>query len=681
MSFLSPIFLFALATALLPILYHLVRRVQAKKVQFSSLMFLKMTPKEVVRQRRIQHWLLMALRCGLLALLAFAFARPFIPRENIPFVSQREDRSVVLLVDNSYSMQYGDLFEQARSAARSKLAEAAGNDEFAVIQFAAQTQQLTPLSTDMAVHENVVENVLAPGYHTTDFYQPLRLAEEILESAQHQMRHIVLISDLQLGGWKGAFENWKLDPDITFEVVDLRQESPSNVFVEAFDISEKRSAAGLVHRFNTRLGSEGEAAQAPATLQLSIDGAPVEEAQLAAAATRRSSFQYSAPREGVFQGQIALPGDALPVDDNRYFTFNVEGRPTLLGLGSNRRNASHAVYYLDRAFNQGDQSIYDFTSATATTASRTQLRDVSAVFLSSGNPLEREINGLRDYVASGGSLVISFGTQATIPGFSRLLQALDIGRVEEVVRAVSVQGYDAIIGEVDMRHPIFSVFATSGSGSIFRPRFRRYARVVPDSSASVLGRYDSEDPFLIEQTLGQGKVIVYTSSLSPEWTDLPVGEMFVPFLYQLARYALQTSNDQQLFTVGDPVRLESAAGTTWDVRNPTGDIFKVTMDEAGEGFFENTDLPGHYVAAQGTTQRFFSVNVDVTESVLEGRDPEEAHGAVVPPPDDVPLTAELARTIEIDDAERQQKFWRYVILCMVLLFVLETVLANRKQKK
>ncbi|MEM8487646.1 MAG: BatA and WFA domain-containing protein [Bacteroidota bacterium] len=429
MSFLSPIFLFALATALLPVLYHLVRRVQAKKVQFSSLMFLKMTPKEVVRQRRIQHWLLMALRCCLLGLLALAFARPFVPAENIPFVSQRENRSVVLLVDNSYSMQYDNRFEEARRAVRGKLAEAAGEDEFSIIQFAAQTQQLTPLSSDIVLHENVVDNVLATGYQTTDFYQPLRLAEEVLSEARHQMRHIVLISDLQLGGWKGAFENWKLDPDISFEVVDLRAQAPSNLYVEDFNISEKRSAAGLIHRFDTRLGSTGDAASSPATVELAIDGAEVDASELPAAASRRSSFQYSAPREGVFQGQVSLPGDALPADDSRYFTFNVEGRPSLLGLGSNRRNAGHAVYYLDRAFNQGDQAIYNFNTQASGNVTRAQLRDISAVFISSGNPLEREINTLKAYVEGGGSLIVSFGEQATVAAFSRLLQALELGSV------------------------------------------------------------------------------------------------------------------------------------------------------------------------------------------------------------------------------------------------------------
>ncbi len=156
--------------------------------------------------------------------------------------------------------------------------------------------------------------------------------------------------------------------------------------------------------------------------------------------------------------------------------------------------------------------------------------------------------------------------------------------------------------------------------------------------------------------------------------------MYVPFLYQLTRYALQTGTDQRLFTVGDLVRLEGNTGATWDVRGPDGSLFKVEMDSEGQGFFEETELPGHYVAARGNEQRYFSVNVDVEESVLESRDAEEAYGAVVPPPGDVANTVELAKTIDLDDEERQQKFWRIVILMILMLFIVETVLANRKRK-
>lgn len=681
MQFINPIFLFALATALLPILYHLVRRIQAKKVAFSSLMFLRMTPKEMVRKRRIQHWLLMAMRCALLALLAFAFARPFIPKDSIPFLAQREDHSVVLLIDNSYSMQYGDLFEQARAAARQKLGEAAGDDEYTVVVFADEPRQMTPLNTDMALHQNIVDNVMAVSYRPTDFYQPLRMAEEILSNAQHQSKQIVLISDLQQAGWLGAFENWKLDAGIQFEVIALGEEAPENVYVEDFSLSEKRVDGRVVSRFDARLGLEGEAERQEQPLYLEIEGQQVEQAQVPLSQLRRASFQYRAPREGVFQGNVRVQSDLLEADDTRYFTFAVEGRPNLLGLGGSERDPRSAAYYLERAYNQGEASLYTFTTARNTRATQSMLRNQDMVFVSTGAPTQGESDALRAFAEAGGSVVISFGDQANVPAFSSLLQQLNIGRTDGIIRARTEQGQDAIIGEVDMRHPVFSIFAESGSGAIFRPRFRQYARVIPDSSASVLGRYDSNDPFLIEQQIGRGKVLVYTSSLSPEWTDFTINEMYIPFLYQVARYGLQSRSDQQLFTVGDVVRLEGRPGDTWDVRAPGDRLLKVELDETGQGFFRETEVPGHYRAANGSNSFFFSVNVDPRESMLARRDVEESLAAVVPPPDDVPMTVEAAVAASVDDDERQQKFWRFVIFIMAALFMLETYIANRKQKR
>ncbi|MEX0600728.1 MAG: BatA domain-containing protein, partial [Rhodothermales bacterium] len=89
MSFINSIFLFATAAAVLPVLYHLVRRMRARTVPFSSLKFLKATPKELIRKRRLKDRLLMLARAALLALLALVFARPYLPSEQLPFVDQR----------------------------------------------------------------------------------------------------------------------------------------------------------------------------------------------------------------------------------------------------------------------------------------------------------------------------------------------------------------------------------------------------------------------------------------------------------------------------------------------------------------------------------------------------------------------------------------------------------------
>ena len=154
--------------------------------------------------------------------------------------------------------------------------------------------------------------------------------------------------------------------------------------------------------------------------------------------------------------------------------------------------------------------------------------------------------------------------------------------------------------------------------------------------------------------------------------------MYIPFLYQLVKYGLSTNSIRQEYLVGETVRLEGQPGEEWDVRAPGDNLFKVLLDESGQGFFRETDIPGHYTAAGSGNQVIFSVNVDPGESLLAIKDAEEAYGAVVPPPDDVPLTVEEARLVELDDEERQQKFWRIVIFLMLLLFALETFIANRK---
>ncbi|MEO8615970.1 MAG: PA14 domain-containing protein [Luteolibacter sp.] len=87
MLFLNPWLLAGLIVATIPIIIHLVRQQAAKPVEWGAMRFLFDTIS--VRRRRME-WedlLLMAARCLLLALLALALARPFIPPDsNVPWL-------------------------------------------------------------------------------------------------------------------------------------------------------------------------------------------------------------------------------------------------------------------------------------------------------------------------------------------------------------------------------------------------------------------------------------------------------------------------------------------------------------------------------------------------------------------------------------------------------------------
>src|ERR1044071_1463496 len=77
MSFLAPFFLAGALAVSLPVIFHLIRRTTRERTQFSSLMFLLPSPPRLTRRSRLEHILLLLLRCLVICLLAFGFARPF----------------------------------------------------------------------------------------------------------------------------------------------------------------------------------------------------------------------------------------------------------------------------------------------------------------------------------------------------------------------------------------------------------------------------------------------------------------------------------------------------------------------------------------------------------------------------------------------------------------------------
>src|SRR5262245_40311306 len=128
MSFLAPLFFVAMAGLAIPVLLHLTQREKKQVVRFPSLMFVRRIPYHSVRRRKIQHWLLLAVRMAALALIILAFARPLIMRANPNLVPGTGAREVVILLDTSYSMGYGDRFERARAAARDVVSKLAPSD-------------------------------------------------------------------------------------------------------------------------------------------------------------------------------------------------------------------------------------------------------------------------------------------------------------------------------------------------------------------------------------------------------------------------------------------------------------------------------------------------------------------------------------------------------------------------
>src|ERR1043166_806410 len=117
MNFLVPAFLAGLGALSIPVLIHMINRERKAVIQFPSLMFLHKIPYRSVRRQKIRHVLLLIMRCLALAIIAAAFARPFLAKPNKAIAATAGAREVVIALDRSYSMAYGSRWKAAQDAA------------------------------------------------------------------------------------------------------------------------------------------------------------------------------------------------------------------------------------------------------------------------------------------------------------------------------------------------------------------------------------------------------------------------------------------------------------------------------------------------------------------------------------------------------------------------------------
>ncbi len=203
MQFLAPLFFVALAGLAIPVLLHLTQREKKQIIRFPSLMFVRRIPYQSVRRRKIQHWLLLLVRVAALALIIFAFARPFIRQSNMPIVPGSGARELVVLLDTSYSMGFArSLGAGARGGECRHQPDVGG-------AIADRSCSFPPARISRCARRWSARrcrrrsSAAKPGSGATRYAPALKVAGGILAESTLPRREVVLISDFQRNGWRG----------------------------------------------------------------------------------------------------------------------------------------------------------------------------------------------------------------------------------------------------------------------------------------------------------------------------------------------------------------------------------------------------------------------------------------------------------------------------------------------
>ena len=711
LGFLAPLFVAAgVIGASIPIILHLLNRERARRLIFSTVRFIQMSHQTNVRRHKLKRWLLLLMRILILALLGVAFARPFFAAA--PVITQKigGKRNAVIILDTSYSMQYEEVFKDAKEEGTKILDGLDSTDAACLILSSDTARVVAPLGSESS-HLRSALNTAEVTYEPTDYLDALQTANEILESIPIGQKQVYLISDMQKRGWQNFIETDKLNPDVQVEFINVGIEHPKNLAITGISVPpvilNEQQASHLV----ARVHNYGDEPVESLPVRLFIDENMIQTVQLDIEPDDLADavFNIDFQDEATHTGWVELPEDGLAVDNKRYFTLQSLQSIKVHAVGNRARTRSSfqkpETFFMEMAFTAGSDAVpIDFSESTtipnAATLARTDVLILADVTRFSSNEADR----IKTYVAAGGGLIVTVGDNFDADVYEQHFGdeagLMPCNFVQAVGDALDRQQF-RVLATVKYEHPIFAPFKEPNHGDFGKARFYRVFQAVPKADATVIATYDDGSPALFEKSYGDpralsitgtpGRVLCFTSTIDREWNDLPIRAVYLPFLHEAIKYlALKNVETRPDYRVGDSIELDVETETGDGQRDRVLAIFNPNSIETrlqyGEDntttsvFYTDTTIPGIYsIHASRTASRYFVINTDATESDLTSRDVEELtsmlKGTVDESAEDKP-TAELIAQYH-EGVENRQDVWMYLMLAVFALAVTEMFLANR----
>lgn len=674
MSLLTPLFLLGLAGLAVPVIIHLIQRERKNVVQFPSLMFLRRIPYQSVRRRRIRNWPLLLLRLAALTLIVLAFARPFFRRAAVAAATAGGAREVVVLIDRSYSMGYGDRWARAVAGARDAIGTLAPGDRASIVFFATEAEVALRSASDRGRLDAAIA-AGKPGASATRFGPALKLAGSILSESALPRREVILVSDFQRGGWAGA-EGVRLPDGATLTPVAVTDADAVNLSVAP--VSLQRTTFSEQDRVTVTGGvvNHGQRPLKNVELSLEVDGRSVqkEHVDLEPGGSASVRFAPFTPAARNTRGTVRLGADALQVDNA--FNFVVSRTQPLRIVIAERPGAPRdGSLYLSRALALGEAPPFDVSIKSIDAVTNDDMQRAAIVVLNDTPVSPLTAGRLATFVERGGGLLVVAGPRASWPsGGAEFLPALPGAPVDRT------EGQAARLGALEYGNPIFEPFRAPRSGDFSAARFYGYRSVTLAPGAQIVARYDDGAPALVEKRIGSGRVLVWTSTLDMQWNDLALKPVFLPFVHRMATRLASYIERPAWVTVGEVLDAPGLRGPAYVgqvILTPSGQ--RVTLDSEGPGVLEIEEAGFYEVRGQGRDAESpltVATNVDLAESDLSAMDPQEVvagaigrAGGAAPPGANSTATA--------DEQERTQRVWWYLLLAGLLLLGLETIFANR----
>lgn len=702
MSFLNPFILLGALGIGLPILAHLLNRLQVQHTDWAAMQFLNRSVRVRSRQLRLRDLLLLILRCLALLLLIFAIARPAWKGNIASWIPGEKRAGVVIALDSSFSMQHGEKGSSRFDRALKQVATISGKiepgDPVTLVLLGGDEKLIAHnMVFDPNRWDDVVQNLVSSPT-TTDWDSVPKRLKEFAEDMDSSQKEIYIVTDVQARDWKkrsSQFHQALVDLGSSASVFMVPVSGDAaNLAVTDLDLVSGALRKGTIARYQATVRNYGTEPVSNVEVRCKVEGIQIDSKEIpiiAPGASATVSLFVPFHNAGSTPITAEISGDLLEADNVRRVVAVVRDQVSVLCVdGSLGGEAGKLVSAALTARGDGAAG-EDYTVRTIPWLSfpSEDLEKVDVIILTDVPEITKDQSvNLSRFVREGNGLVWFAGDDVKAPSWNEqigdggnpLLPAV----VGELLNTSDALGGGKPLDPDMPDHNVCLPLRSLAEDLFSETRFLKCMELKPTASSfTVLRLAGSGSPVLLEQSLGRGQVFMFATSAQITWNNMALTPVFPMLMQQIVTY-LAGREFERPQTVGESLTLSfveepDASDAIFDT--PSGDTITVPVREYRKQYvamIDSADEVGFYTARVSVQSSGIpiAVNVDTAESDIVSLPVADLESYLKDTGIMIAANeADLSAAIDMTRTGRSS--WRFFMMAGLAFLIIECLFADR----
>ncbi|NNJ53390.1 MAG: VWA domain-containing protein [Ignavibacteriaceae bacterium] len=626
MTFLNPAILFGLLAASIPILIHLLNLRKLKKIEFSTLQFLKELQKNKIRKIKLKQWLLLALRVLIILLIVTAFARPTLEGVSVGGTTSAAKTTAVFILDDTFSMsvidQQGSYFNNAKQTIKEILNQMQEGDEAGLILVSHQPEEINH-TTNLERFKSELDDIQI-SFISNELNSAIVKAAKLIGTSRNFNKEIYLLTDFQKGRLTTQENvtnlNELLNEQVRFYAFDFSGREILNVGISDLKLNTQIFEKNKPVKFEAEVTNYSSTSINNLVVSLFIEDerSAQQSLNLNPGETKTANLEAPTKSSGLIEAFVEIEEDDILKDNKRYTSIYILEKIDVLVLNDAIENGRFINLAIQSASVDG---FFNVTNRNVNQAGAIQLQNYDAVIINSSS-LKNISKKIQEFLSQGKGIVIFPSSNGTVEILNSSLAELNIPASNGIVK---IEGRNTMeFDEIDFHHPLFeNIFLEKEKKQVESPKINSYHKInVTENGKSIIKLIDGSS-FLSEYSTNGGKIFLFNSSADLAWNDFPLKSIFAPLLNKIVLYISSNKSVNEEQFAGEKINVNVSNRTLPQIKilRPDSKEDLVNMNEIISSNFltyNSTELVGNYKFFSGEKLlNSVCVNTDPLESVVE----------------------------------------------------------------